>query len=78
MAEEKDKKVEMEAVEITDGFWDKLRQIISDALGKPQEAPEVEDTVGKRTDVMLSMGAGPWMLEKEADIDAIQQYLEHS
>ena len=51
MAEEKkDKKVEMEAVEITDGFWDKLRQIISDALGKPQEAPEVEDTVGKITD----------------------------
>lgn len=50
MAEEKDKKVEMEAVEITDGFWDKLKQIISDALGKPQEDPKVEDTVGKITD----------------------------
>lgn len=40
----------MEAVEITDGFWDKLRQIISDALGEPQESPKVEETVGKITD----------------------------
>ena len=68
MAEEKDKKVEMEAVEITDGFWDKLRQIISDALGKPQEAPEVEDTVGKITDE-IEKGAGP----KDEETQVVEQ-----
>ena len=72
MAEEKDKKVEMEAVEITDGFWDKLRQIISDALGKPQEAPEVEDTVGKITDE-IEKGAGP----KDEETQVVEQAEEN-
>lgn len=35
----------MEAVEITDGFWDKLKAIIADALGKTEEAPEVTEAV---------------------------------
>lgn len=72
MAEEKDKKVEMEAVEITDGFWDKLRQIISDALGKPQEAPEVEDTVGKITDE-IEKGAG----SKDEETQVVEQSVEN-
>ena len=38
---------------------------------EPGDAKERIVAVGKRKDVMLSMGAGPWMLEKEADIDAI-------
>lgn len=69
---EKDKKVEMEAVEITDGFWDKLRQIISDALGKPQEAPEVEDTVGKIADE-IEKGAGP----KDEETQVVEQAEEN-
>ena len=73
MAEEKDKKVEMEAVEITDGFWDKLRQIISDALGKPQEDPEVEDTVGKITDA-IEKGAG----SKDEETKVVEQADENS
>ena len=74
MAEEKimDKKVEMEAVEITDGFWDKLRQIISDALGKPQEDPKVEDTVGKITDE-IEKGAGP----KDEETQVVEQAEEN-
>ena len=72
MAEEKDKKVEMEAVEITDGFWDKLKQIISDALGKPQEDPEVEDTVGKITDE-IEKGAGP----KDEETQVVEQAEEN-
>ena len=46
----KDNEVKLEAVEINDGFWDKLRKIISDALGKPQESEEVEKTVGEIVD----------------------------
>lgn len=75
MAEEKnkkDKKVEMEAVEITDAFWDKLRQIISDALGKPQEAPEVEDTVEKITDE-IEKDAGP----KDEETEVVEQAEEN-
>ena len=72
MAEEKDKKVEMEAVEITDSFWDKLRQIISDALGKPQEDPKVEDTVGKITDE-IEKGAG----SKDEETQVVEQAQEN-
>lgn len=72
MAEDKDKKVEMEAVEITDSFWDKLRQIISDALGKPQEDPKVEDTVGKITDE-IENGAG----SKDEETQVVEQAEEN-
>lgn len=72
MTEGKDKKVEMEAVEITDGFWDKLRQIISDALGKPQEDPEVENTVGKITDE-IEKGAG----SKDEKTEVVEQVDEN-
>lgn len=64
----KDEKVKMEAVEITDGFWDKLRGIISDALGKPQESTEVEDTVGKITDE-IEKGAG----SKDEETKVVEQ-----
>lgn len=76
MPEEKDKKVEMEAVEITDSFWDKLRQIISDALGKPQEDPEVEDTVGKITDE-IEKGAGS-MDEETQVVEQAEENVEAS
>ena len=76
MPEEKDKKVEMEAVEITDGFWDKLRQIISDALGKPQEDPKVEDTVGKITDE-IEKGAGS-MDEETQVVEQAEENVEAS
>ena len=76
MAEEKDKNVEMEAVEITDSFWDKLRQIISDALGKPQEDPKVEDTVGKITDE-IEKGAGS-MDEETQVVEQAEENVEAS
>lgn len=44
--------VKMEAVEIDDKFWDKLRSIIANAVGKPQESKEVEETVGEVVDAM--------------------------
>ena len=46
----KDNEIKLEAVQINDGFWNKLRQIIADALGKPQESEEVEKTVGEIVD----------------------------
>ena len=76
MAEEKDKKVEMEAVEITDSFWDKLRQIISDALGKPQEDAQVEETVGKITDE-IEKGAGS-MDEETQVVEQAEENVEAS
>lgn len=54
----KENKVKLEAVEIDDKFWDKLRGILADALGKPQESKEVEETVGEIVDEM-EKGAGP-------------------
>ena len=54
----KENKVELEAVEIDDKFWDKLRGILSEALGKPEESKEVEETVGEIVDEM-EKGAGP-------------------
>ena len=54
----KENKVKLEAIEIDDNFWDKLRGILSDALGKPEESKEVEDTVGEIVDEM-EKGAGP-------------------
>lgn len=47
MTEEK-----LEAIQVDDNFWDKLRSIISNALGKPQESEEVEKTVGEIVDEM--------------------------
>lgn len=54
----KDNEVKLEAVQINDGFWDKLRQIIADALGKPQESEEVEKTVGEIVDE-IEIEGGP-------------------
>lgn len=51
--------IEMDAIQINDGFWDKLRQIISDALGKPQESEEVEKTVGEIVDEMEVQAENP-------------------
>lgn len=42
MTEEK-----LEAIQVDDNFWDKLRSIIANALGKPQESEKVEKTVGE-------------------------------
>lgn len=64
-----DKTEKLEAVEITDGFWDKLRQIISDALGEPQESPKVEETVGKITD---EIEVGAEAKENDAVVEAEQ------
>ena len=46
------KEVNMEAIQVDDNFWDKLREIISKAMGKPQESNEVEKTVGEIVDEM--------------------------
>ena len=46
----KENEVKLEAVQINDGFWDTLRKIIADAMGKPQESEEVEKTVGEIVD----------------------------
>lgn len=64
----KENKVKLEAVEIDDGFWDKLRGILADALGKPQESKEVEDTVGEIVDE-IEKGAGP----KDEETKVVEQ-----
>lgn len=58
----------LEAVEITDGFWDKLRSIISEALGKPEKSEEVEETVGEIADA-IEDGAG----EKDSEVKVVEQ-----
>lgn len=40
----------MEAVEINESFWDKLKAIIADLLGKGEEAPEVTEVVEEIAD----------------------------
>lgn len=42
----------LEAIQVDDNFWDKLRSIISNALGKEPESEEVEKTVGEIVDEM--------------------------
>lgn len=37
----------LEQVEINESFWDKLKAIIADALGKTEDAPEVEEAVAE-------------------------------
>ena len=64
----KENKVKLEAVEIDDKFWDKLRGILADALGKPQESKEVEETVGEIVDEM-EKGAGP----KDEETKVVEQ-----
>lgn len=64
----KEVKVNQEAVEITDGFWDKLKSIIADALGKGEESKEVEDTVGEIADA-IEDGAGP----KDEETKVVEQ-----
>ena len=53
----KENKVKLEAIEIDDSFWTKLRGILAEALGKPEESKEVEETVGEIVDEM-EKGAG--------------------
>ena len=62
------KKTKLEAVEIDDKFWDKLRGILSEALGKPEESKEVEETVGEIVDEM-EKGAGP----KDEETKVVEQ-----
>lgn len=62
------KNTKLEAIEIDDNFWDKLRGILSDALGKPEESKEVEDTVGEIVDEM-EKGAGP----KDEETKVVEQ-----
>ena len=64
----KENKVKLEAIEIDDNFWDKLRGILSEALGKPEESKEVEDTVGEIVDEM-EKGAGP----KDEETKVVEQ-----
>lgn len=64
----KENKVKLEAIEIDDSFWTKLRGILADALGKPQESKEVEDTVGEIVDEM-EKGAGP----KDEETKVVEQ-----
>lgn len=67
MAKE-NKNTKLEAVEIDDKFWDKLRGILSEALGKPEESKEVEETVGEIVDEM-EKGAGP----KDEETKVVEQ-----
>lgn len=81
-------KENLEAIEITDGFWDKLRKIISDALGMPQKSEAVEKTVGEIVDEMEISGGSkdekPQVVEmevqeptkEEAVIDAVEKVNE--
>ena len=67
MAKE-NKDTKLEAIEIDDSFWTKLRGILADALGKPQESKEVEDTVGEIVDE-IEKGAGP----KDEETKVVEQ-----
>ena len=67
MAKE-NKDTKLEAIEIDDSFWTKLRGILADALGKPEESKEVEETVGEIVDEM-EKGAGP----KDEDPKVVEQ-----
>ena len=67
MAKE-NKDTKLEAIEIDDSFWTKLRGILADALGKPQESKEVEETVGEIVDE-IEKGAGP----KDEDPKVVEQ-----
>ena len=67
MAKE-NKDTKLEAIEIDDNFWDKLKGILADALGKPEESKEVEDTVGEIVDEM-EKGAGP----KDEETKVVEQ-----
>ena len=67
MAKE-NKDTKLEAIEIDDSFWTQLRGILADALGKPQESKEVEDTVGEIVDEM-EKGAGP----KDEETKVVEQ-----
>lgn len=67
MAKE-NKNTKLEAIEIDDSFWTKLRGILSDALGKPEESKEVEETVGEIVDEM-EKGAGP----KDEETKVVEQ-----
>ena len=58
----------LEAIEIDDSFWTKLRGILADALGKPQESKEVEETVGEIVDE-IEKGAGP----KDEETKVVEQ-----
>lgn len=69
--------IKQEAVEITDGFWDKLKSIIADALGKGEESKEVEDTVGEIADA-IEDGAGPKdeetkVVEQEEAVEPVEE-----
>ena len=64
----KENKVKLEAIEIDDNFWDKLKGILADALGKPEESKEVEETVGEIVDEM-EKGAGP----KDEETKVVEQ-----
>ena len=64
----KENKVKLEAIEIDDSFWTKLRGILADALGKPEESKEVEETVGEIVDEM-EKGAGP----KDEETKVVEQ-----
>lgn len=43
---------------------------------EPGDAEKRIKLIGKRLDVMMSMGAGPWMLEKEENIETIIENLK--
>lgn len=62
------KNTKLEAIEIDDNFWDKLKGILADALGKPEESKEVEETVGEIVDEM-EKGAGP----KDEETKVVEQ-----
>lgn len=62
------KNTKLEAIEIDDSFWTKLRGILADALGKPEESKEVEETVGEIVDEM-EKGAGP----KDEETKVVEQ-----
>lgn len=64
----KENEVKLEAIEINDSFWDKIRGIIADALGKPEKSEEVEETVGEIVDEM-EKSAGP----KDEETKVVEQ-----
>lgn len=49
---DKELKVNQESVEVTASFWETLKSIIADALGKGEEAKEVEEVVEEVADAL--------------------------
>lgn len=68
----KEKKVNLETMEINDGFWDKLKGIIAEAVGTTKEDEVVEEAVEEAKDAAEAVEE----TELEADETVVEEVVE--